>query len=102
MIHVIAKVTTAPGRRTEFLNEFHKVVPLVREEQGCVEYGPTIDANTEIAAQQKAGDDVAVIIERWESLAALNAHLVADHMQAYRERVKDLVQATSLEVYETA
>ena len=47
-------------------------------------------------------NDVTVIIERWESLEALKAHLAADHMVAYRERVKEFVQNTALEVYETA
>lgn len=102
MIHVIAKIKTAPGKRAEFLAEFHKLVPLVIAEEGCVEYGPTVDAVTEIDAQQKAGQDVAVIIERWESLDALKAHLAADHMTAYREKVKDLVDGTVLEIYETA
>ena len=102
MIHVIAKVKTAPGKRAEFLEEFRKLVPLVLAEAGCVEYGPTTDADTDIGAQQRAGDDVAVIIERWESLDALKAHLIADHMTAYRARVKNLVENTSLEVYETA
>ncbi len=102
MIHVIAKVETVAGQRAKFLEEFHKLVPQVLAEDGCVEYGPTIDAETEIPAQLKAGDNTAVIIERWETLDALKAHLVADHMTAYRERVKDLVQKTVLEVYETA
>ena len=102
MIHVIAKVQTVPGKRADFLAEFHKVVPLVLEEAGCVEYGPTVDADTDLSAQQRMGEDTAVIIERWESLDALKAHLVADHMQEYRGRVKDLVQQTTLEIYETA
>ena len=46
--------------------------------------------------------DAAVIIERWESLDALKAHLVADHMTAYREKVKNLVDGTVLEIYETS
>ena len=101
MIHAIAKIHTVPGKRDAFVAEFHKLVPLVLEEDGCVEYGPTVDAVTDLDAQQKAGENVTVIIERWESLDALKAHLVADHMTAYRERVKDLVENTVLEVYET-
>ncbi len=101
MIHVIAKIHTVPGKRDAFVTEFHKLVPLVLEEEGCVEYGPTVDAVTDLDAQQKAGENVTVIIERWESLDALKAHLGADHMTAYRERVKDLVENTVLEVYET-
>lgn len=102
MIHVIAKIQTAAGKRAEFLAAFHQLVPLVLKEAGCVEYGPTVDATTDIGAQEKAGDEVAVIIERWESVDALNAHLAADHMTAYREQVKDLVAGMKLEIYETA
>lgn len=102
MIHVIAKIKTVPGKRADFIAEFHKLVPSVLAEDGCVEYGPTVDAVTDLDAQQKMGDDVTVIIERWESLDHLKAHLVADHMTAYRGRVKDLVESTSLEIYETA
>lgn len=102
MIHVIAKIKTKAGRRVDFLTEFKKVVPPVLNEAGCVEYGPTRDARTNIAAQQLAGDEVTVIIERWESLAALEAHLETDHMKEFRERVADLVESSVLEIYETA
>ena len=102
MIHVIAKVKTTAGRRGDFLSEFKKLVPLVLSEPGCVEYGPTYDAQTNIVAQQLAGDDTTVIIERWQSLAALNAHLETDHMKEYRDRVQDLVESAVLEIYETA
>ena len=35
MIHVIATIEVAPGRREAVLAEFHKIVPLVRAESGC-------------------------------------------------------------------
>ena len=64
--------------------------------------GPTIDAQTDLDSQQQAGENVAVIIERWESLENLKTHLGAAHMLAYRERVKDLVVGSRLEIYTTA
>jgi len=102
MIHVMATIRIQPGKRAEFLSAFHNVVPLVREEQGCVEYGPTIDADSGIDAQQRVGEDAVVVVERWESLDALRAHLVAPHMQAYRKQVKDLVVETKLQILQTA
>lgn len=102
MIHVIAKIKTATGKRDAFLVEFHKLVPLVLEEVGCVQYGPTIDAKAGIDGQLLVGADTVVVIEQWESVAALKDHLVAEHMNAYRETVKDLVTDVQLEVYETA
>jgi len=53
-----------------------------------------------IAAQQPVRDNVVVVVEQWESLEALNDHLVAPHMAEYRTSVKDLVVSTSLRVLE--
>ena len=44
MIHVIATIDLVEGQRAAFLKEFHALVPLVRAEAGCLEYGPAIDA----------------------------------------------------------
>ncbi len=102
MIHVIAKVQLVAGKRNDFLAEFHQLVPLVLAESGCIEYGPTVDAATDISAQQRVGDDTVVVIEKWESLDALKDHLQADHMVTYRQRVKELVQETTLQILTSA
>ena len=102
MIHVLATIEVAAGRRDEFLEEFHRIVPLVRAEAGCVEYGPAVDATTDIPPQKLAGPDVVTVIEKWESLAALQAHLSAPHMVEYRPRVKHLVKSTTLLILEPA
>ena len=102
MIHVIATVELAEGKRDAFLAEFRKVVPLVRAENGCVEYGPTIDVATGIPAQGPLRDNVVTVVEKWEGLDALRAHLQAPHMTEYRARVKDLVVRVQLQVLQTA
>ena len=102
MIFVIATIETATGRRDDFLAEFHKVVPLVRAEEGCIEYGPTVDVETSIAAQGDVRDDVVTVVENLESLPALEAHLVAPHMLEYRARVKELVERVSIQVLQPA
>ena len=98
MIYVIATAELQPGCRDKFLAEFHKIVTAVREEKGCIEYGPTVDAQTDIGSQLQTGADVVTIVEKWESVDALKAHLVAPHMQEYRPKVKDLVKNTSLHI----
>ncbi|HKQ22860.1 MAG TPA: putative quinol monooxygenase [Burkholderiales bacterium] len=98
MIHVIATVDLAPGTRERFLSEFRKLIPDVRAEAGCIEYGPTVDAETDIPIQFRIGADKVVIIEKWETVAALKAHGVAPHMQAYRAKVKDFVKGMELRV----
>ena len=102
MIHVIATITLNPGTREKFLAEFRKLIAPVHAEDGCIEYGPSIDAETDVAAQVRAGEDVVVIIEKWRDIAALKAHSVAPHMQAYRPRVKDYVVSSKIQILQPA
>src|SRR5260370_41351084 len=44
MIHVLAIITAKPGKREEVLAAFRANMPAVHAEQGCIEYGPAIDA----------------------------------------------------------
>lgn len=98
MIYVIATIEVKAGKREAFLAEFHKNMPNVRAEKGCIEYGPTVDATTDIKAQMALRENVVTIVEKWESLQALHAHLAAPHMAVYRERVKDLVVGVTLQI----
>jgi quinol monooxygenase YgiN len=102
MVHVIATVELHPGTRDKFLVEFRKLIPDVKAEVGCIEYGPTVDADTDIAIQYKLGPDRVVVVEKWENVAALKAHGVAPHMQAYRAKVKDYVKGMELRVLSPA
>ena len=98
MIHVLATITIKPGKRDEFLCEFHRIMPMVHAEAGCIEYGPTVDVASGLSMQGPSRDLVAVIIEKWESVEALKAHSQATHMAEYRVRVKDLVESVTLQV----
>ena len=102
MIHVVASIEVVEGKREVFLEEFRKLVPLVHEEQGCIEYGPTIDFETNLPAQGGARPNVVTVVEKWESIETLEAHLVAPHMVDYRGRVKDIVKDTKLQVLQPA
>lgn len=100
MIHVIATVAVAEGKRPDFLKAFHQVVPHVRAEKGCIEYGPAVDLYTGIPVQDTVRENTVVIIEKWADLDALNAHLVAPHMKPYRETVKSIVRGMTVQVLE--
>ncbi len=102
MIYVIATIHLNNGCREPFLNEFRKVVPAVLAEDGCIEYGPTIDVETNIAAQGAAREDVVTVIEKWDNIESLEAHLVAAHMLDYRKNVKDFVVGAELQITEPA
>jgi quinol monooxygenase YgiN len=102
MIHVIAIITVKPGMRDAFLAAFRANVPNVLAEKGCIEYGPTIDAAIEHPAQTKMGPDTAVIIEKWESMDALKAHVTAPHMATYAAKVKDMLASRTIHILSPA
>lgn len=97
MIHVIASIKIKPGCLNALMDVYKDFVPQVKAEDGCIAYTPTVDHDTDIPTQRKE-PDVVTIVELWESLAAFRAHLVAPHVVAYRERVKDIVDSVSIKV----
>ena len=99
MVHVIAIITAHPGKRTQLLELFQAVVPVVREEQGCIEYGVAVDVPN---ADPAFGPDTYVVVEKWESLATLKAHSVAPHMKAFGEGARNLIAKRAVHVLEPA
>ena len=102
MIYVIAGIELNEGCRDEFLKIFKGNVPKVRAEGGCINYEPTVDVDSGIPIQGDLREDMVTIVEAWENVAALHAHLKAPHMLAYREQVKDLVKEIRIQVLEPA
>lgn len=90
MVHVLAVITTKPGMREKMLEIFNANVPAVHAEDGCIEYGATIDHENAGDVQTRYGDDTFVVVEKWASLDALKAHMKAPHMAAYGQKVKDM------------
>ncbi len=102
MIHVLATIELADGKREEFIKHFHALVPHVVAEAGCIEYTPATDLETNIPVQPPLRPNVVTVIEKWEDLPSLEAHLIAPHMVEYRTKVKDLVANTIVCVLEPA
>ena len=67
-----------------------------------IEYTATVDARGMPASPGTLGDDCFVVVEKWASLAALQAHAVAPHMKAYAARVKELMAKRVIHVLEPA
>lgn len=101
MIIVVASITTKPGKRAEFLEVFKANVPKVREEDGCIEYLPTVDIDAHLPVQSLDAQ-VVTVIEKWRDLEALRAHFTAPHMLEYRQKVKHLADAASLKLLQEA
>ena len=102
MVHVLAIITAKPGMRDDILEAFRANVPAVHAEDGCIEYGATIDTEDVGALQTPFGDDTFVAVEKWESLAALKAHIAAPHMAAYGAKTKDMVASRIIHVLSPA
>jgi quinol monooxygenase YgiN len=95
MIHVLAIITALPGQREAVLKEFRANMPAVHAEEGCIEYGPVIDAE---GSGAQFGPDTFVVIEKWESPATLKAHAQSAHMAAYGDRTRSMIASRAVHV----
>ena len=98
MIHVLAVITAKPGQRESILTRFQANVPAVLAEAGCIEYGAAIDAAGIGPIQTPYGPDTFVVVEKWESPAALAAHAAAPHMAAYGAATRDMIASRVIHV----
>ncbi len=97
MINVIASIHIKEGRLSEFIKIFKSNIPNVLKEKGCIEYMQTVDVPIGLPPQE-LNNNVVTIIEKWDSIEDLQAHLIAPHMLVYKENVKNLVDKVSLKV----
>ena len=97
MINVIASIFIKEGRISEFIEIFKSNIPNVLQERGCRQYIPTIDVPAGLSSQEM-NNNLVTVIEKWDSLEDLQAHLTAPHMLVYKERVEDIVDKVSLKV----
>ena len=102
MICVIVTIEVAAGRRDDLLALFREIVPKVRAEDGCIEYGPIIDVPSGLEAQSLPQDNSLVILEKWESIDALKAHLQTLHMAEYFRQAEDLRLSMNLRILQPA
>lgn len=102
MIHVVAIITTKPGQREAVLETFRANRSHVLAESGCLEYQATIDAQPALGNQAELGPDTFAVIEKWESIEALQAHFKAPHMAAYGEKTRDFVAGRVIHVLSPA
>ena len=102
MIHVMARIKAHPGKGSTLLEAFEQLLPQVLAEAGCIRYVPTTDAATGIDRQAPVDADAVTIVEQWENLEHLQAHLTASHMQAFRTKAGPLIESAELRILEEA
>ena len=102
LVHVVAVITAHSGKREEILSAFKQNVPLVHQEEGCIEYGAVIDTENVGPFQEKLGEDTFFVIEKWESLDHLMAHAASEHMKSYAAKTKELIANRQIHVLSAA
>jgi len=90
MIHVIATIEVKPERFEEFLDIFRANIPAVLAEDGCIRYELTVDDPDSSKLDITPRDNVATVVEAWESIEALTAHMQAPHMKTFFQNTEDL------------
>jgi quinol monooxygenase YgiN len=102
MLTIIAEILTKSGgqHRQNVLDAFQKIIPTVLAEDGCHGYEPLVDHKSNASFQTHEPDTI-VMLEKWESVAYLEAHLATPHMQAHHEAVKDDVVDVKIKILES-
>ena len=98
MIHIVATVTVQESRRDDYLAIFTKYVPIVQAEDGCIRYEPFVDVESGLGRQKPVRDNVVIVLETWESLEKLHAHIAAPHMAELKEELGDIVTDLDLQI----
>ncbi len=101
MITVIAEIKVKPGRRDAVLEKIIALLPSVLAEKGCHRYEPYVDFNGQIPWRKTVPDSI-FMVEDWESLAHLEAHQQAAHMDKHRENIKADVLDVVIHIIEKA
>lgn len=102
MIHVVALITAKPGLRARVLDAFQANRPAVLAEQGCIEYQAVVDAAGLPPSRGSLGEDAFMVVEKWATLADLQAHAKSPHMAAYGEQTRDWVAGKTIHVLQPA
>ncbi len=102
MICVLATIEVVEGRMGDFLEVFQGLAPKVQAEQGCLEYAPWVDLPTEIGGQPAARPNTVTIVEKWESVEALERHLMAPHMVEFRKVTGSMRTGSELRLLQPA
>ena len=86
--------------KADYVAKTKAVLAAVRAEPGCREYRLLGDAETDWEKPQRFGARTLWMLEKWESVTALQAHLEMPHMKAFGPTVRPLRSASTFHVLE--
>jgi len=97
MIHVVASIQFDQNQTEALKSIYRELVPQVLAENGCLQYQPTFDFETDLPNQDKNASLITVT-EIWESYEAFQAHLKAPHVIIFREQIKGNVEKVTVKI----
>ncbi|WP_271409282.1 putative quinol monooxygenase [Pseudomonas sp. Q1-7] len=88
LLYLVATLKAAKGSEDKLLNALKALVPLSRQEPGCVRYDLHVD---------REDPSVLIVYEIWRDEDALNEHASSPHFQHFLKIANPLL-STPLEV----
>ena len=100
-VYVLCRFDLKPDADTgDYAAKTLGVVPMVRAESGCRMYTLLKDAQTDWEKPQRFGARTMWMLEKWDSIEALMAHLETPHMKAFGPTVRDMRTNSTFHVLE--
>ena len=82
-VRVIARIIAKPGTGERVRSVLSNLVEPTRQESGCINYE---------LLQNSQDSDELVLLEEWETQAALDSHTIASHTQTAEAEVEEFLQ----------
>jgi quinol monooxygenase YgiN len=83
---------------SDYIAKTMAVVPTVRAENCCQMYALLKDAETDWDKPQRFGERTLWMVEKWDSIDALKAHIAAPHMKAFGPTVRGMRRSGTFHV----
>lgn len=102
-VYVLCRFDLKPDADiADYIAKTRAVVPAVRAENGCQMYTLLEDAETSWEKPMRFGERTLWMIEKWDSIDALKAHLEAPHMKAFGPTVRSMRASGTFHVLQEA
>ena len=100
MLNLVVTMHIKPGHMAAFLAVCAELRPQVLQEPGCRGYDYLRDVAVTLHRPTPVDPDRITLLECWESIEALRAHMETPHMRAAGAKLKDLRESVELRVTE--
>jgi len=102
-VYVLCRFDLKPDASVaDYTGKTLAVVPTVRAEDGCRLYTLLKDAATDWEKPMRFGERTMWMLEKWDSVDALKAHLETPHMKAFGPSVRPMRISSTFHVLESA